>query len=328
MVVGVSLETACTGVVFPAVALLTQGELPARLPLLAPLMEAAGHPRQATLILLVMLGLVALYLMKNLFLAFLAWRQTRFAFGVQTELSQRLFAAYLRQPYTFHLQRNSAQLIRNATGEVALFTDVIVLALSLATEILVLAAIATLLLLLEPLGTLIAALLLGGAAWGFYRTTRLRIARWGEQRQHHDGLRFQHLQQGLGGAKDVKLLGREDEFLEQYRLHNTLSARVGQYQAAVQMLPRLWLELLAVVGLATLAITMLAQGREAATIVPTLALFAVAAFRLLPAVDRVLYAAQGLRFRAPVVDTLHQELALPDAAPTPRRGTPTPFRSE
>jgi ABC-type multidrug transport system fused ATPase/permease subunit len=96
----------------------------------------------------------------------------------------------------------------------------------------------------------------------------------------------------------------------------------------VQMLPRLWLELLAVVGLATLAITMLAQGREAAAIVPTLALFAVAAFRLLPAVDRVLYAAQGLRFRAPAVATLHQELALPDAAPTPRRGAPTPFRSE
>ena len=67
--------------------------------------------------------------LKNLFLAFLAWRQTRFAFGVQTQLSQRLFTAYLRQPYTFHLQRNSAQLIRNVIGEVGMFTEVLMAAI-------------------------------------------------------------------------------------------------------------------------------------------------------------------------------------------------------
>jgi hypothetical protein len=95
---------------------------------------------------------LGIYLIKNLFLTFLAWRQTRYAFGVQVQLSQRLFTAYLRQPYTFHLQRNSAQLIRNVTGEVAVFTDAIVSILNITTEFLVLLGISTLLLAIEPAG--------------------------------------------------------------------------------------------------------------------------------------------------------------------------------
>jgi ABC-type multidrug transport system fused ATPase/permease subunit len=327
MVLGMTLETLCTGLVIPAIALMTQQDLVATYPQFRPLLDYLGNPTQAELIVGVMVGLVGIYLVKNLFLGFLAWRQTRFAFGVQSQLSQRLFTTYLRQPYTFHLQRNSAQLIRNVTSEVGMFADVMVSTLTIGTEMLVLLGIATLLLVVEPVGTLIATLVLGGAAWTFHYGTRARIARWGESRQLHDGLRLQHLQQGLGGAKDAKLLGRESNFLDQYYLHNIQSARVGQFQATLQMLPRLWLELLAVVGLATLVIAMLLQGRGFATIVPTLGLFAAAAFRLMPSVNRTLGALQGLRYNLPAVNTLYDELKLAVAEPAggqQRRGIATP----
>jgi hypothetical protein len=52
-------------------------------------------------------------------------------------------------------------------------------------------------------------------------------------------LRLQHLQRGLGGAKDVKLLGRETDVLDQYRMHNAQSARVSQLQTTLQQFPRL-----------------------------------------------------------------------------------------
>jgi hypothetical protein len=74
-------------------------------------------------------------------------------------------------------------------------------------------------------------------------------------------VRIQHLQQGLGGAKDVTLLGRETDFLEQFCLHNAQHARAWQLHTTLQQFPRLWLELLAVSGLAMLVISMLAQDR-------------------------------------------------------------------
>src|SRR3989338_863900 len=124
MVIGMALETMGIGLVIPAIAFMTQQEsLVASYPALQPILKTFGNPSQQALIIGGMLTLVSVYFIKALFLAFLAWWQTRFAFGVQAQLSQRLFMTYLRQPYTFHLQRNSAQLIRNVINEVGIFTS-------------------------------------------------------------------------------------------------------------------------------------------------------------------------------------------------------------
>jgi ABC-type multidrug transport system fused ATPase/permease subunit len=251
------------------------------------------------------------YLFKGLFLALLAWRQTRFAFEVQAQLSRRLFSVYLLQPYTFHLHRNSAELIRNVNGEVGLFIgNGLLPGMVLLTESLVIFGLCSLLLIVEPLGALIVGSVMGTAAWGFHHLTRERVVRWGKARQHHEGLCIQHLQQGLGGVKEVKLLGREIEFLERYDIHNVRTAHVLQLQVVLQQLPRLWLELLAVAGLAILIFSMLSQGRAIETILPALGMVAAAAFRLMPSVNRTLGAVQTLRYALPVINVLHEELNL------------------
>ena len=327
MLIGMVLETLGVGLVIPALALLTQPDLTDNYPVFHPILQALGNPSQQTLVIGGMLVLVVIYLIKALFLAFLAWRQMHFTFGVQAQLSQRLFTLYLRQPYTFHLQRNSAQLIRNVINEVSIFGGSLSSGIILIAESLVLLGIVSLMLAIEPLGALIVVSVLGTTSWGFHRLTRERITRWGQARQHHEGLRIQHLQQGLGGAKDVKLLGRETDFLEQYRVHNVQSARMGQLQTTLQQLPRLWLELLAVSGLAMLVISMLAQDRALETVLPTLGLFAAAAFRILPSINRVLGAVQGLRYCLPVVDVLQTELNLATPETVNTRIVVTPFRA-
>ena len=327
MFIGILLETLGIGLVIPAIALLTQRNFSSNYPTLQPALQALGNPNQQTLVVGGLLVLIGVYLIKTLYLTYYTWRQMRFAFDMQVMLSQRLFTLYLRQPYTFHLRRNSAQLIHNVTDEVDTFTFTAMLpGISLLTETLVLVGFGSLLFAIEPLGTLIVACVLGLVSWIFHYVMRGRMAHWGEARQHHAGLRIQHLQQGLGGVKDVKLLGRETEFLEQYRLHNTQSALVNQLHQTSQQLPRLWLELLAVIGLAMLVLTMLAQGRAPEAMLPTLGLFAAAAFRLMPSVNRMLAAVHSLRFGLPVIDTLHAELKLAAPEATGRHGSFAPFR--
>lgn len=329
MFIGMILETLGIGLVVPAVTLLSQGESAGASVALQPLVRALGNPSQQTLLVAGMIVLVGIYLVKVLFLAYLAWRQTRFAFDVQVSLSQRLFTVYLRQPYTFHLQRNSAELIRNVITEVGLFTGAgLMPAMLLLTESLVLLGLCTLLIVVEPVGSLLVVSVLGVFAWGFHRLTSGRIARWGETRQLHEGLRLQHLQEGLGGAKDVKLLGRESDFLEQFRLHNVHCAHVARLKTTLEQLPRLWLELLAVGGLAILVISMVAQDQALSAVLPTLGLFAAAAFRLIPSVNRILGALQSLRYGLPGIDVLHAELALPLADEPVGRGPTVQFRHE
>lgn len=325
-ILGMLMETLGVGLVIPALAVMTQPDIAVRYPRLAPVLEWLGNPSQARLVVIGMLVLVAVYAVKALFLGMLAWWQMRFVYGVQAELSERLFTSYLRQPYVFHLQRNSAQLIRNAVTETNLFAQtVLVSGLSVLAESLVAAGIIGLMLFVEPVGTIIVVTILGGAVWGFHRVSRSWIARWGSARQEHEGRRIQHLQQGLGGAKDVKLLGRENDFLAEFGRHNAGYARVGGRFGFLGQLPRLWLEFLAVAGLAALVIAMIWQGRSIESLLPALGLFGVGAFRLMPSANRILSGVQNMRYALPAVDVLHAELRNLPATSAPDHGRPMRF---
>lgn len=329
MVLGSLVETASLGLIIPALVLMSETNIAARYPRLLPLFEAIGHPTQAQLIIGGMAALFCVYFVKTFFLAFLAWQQNAFVFGVRAEISQRLFTGYLRQPWSFHLQRNSAQLINILATETNQFTgSALQPALLFVAEALVLAGICTLLAVVEGWGVLVLVTVLGLATWCFQRLTRGHLMRWGQARQYHESLRIQHAQQGLGGAKDVKLLGREEEFLELYSTHNLGSARAVEWQNTLQQLPRLWLEVVAVGGFAILVIVMISQGKQPAVILPTLGLFAVAAFRIMPSANRAVGALQSLRYARPAIDTLHNEILQLKESSAPDGGSTIDFRKE
>lgn len=307
MLIGMGFETLSTGLVIPLMALLSRADLASNYPVVPRFFAALGANDPADWIVVGLVVFLAVYVLKTAFLGFLAYWHTRFIYGVQIVLSQRLFELYLRQPYTFHLQRNSAQLIRNVTMEVASVSEAMYFGIQLITEVLVIVALSSLLFLVEPVGALTLGGILAVAGWGFLRVTRRRIVAWGQAQQVHQGYRIQHLQQGLGSVKDVKLLGREAEFIKRYNLHTAQAIHAGRRNMLLQQFPRLWLELVAIGGLVAMVFIMLSFGRALDTVLPTLGLFAVAAFRLMPSANRILNTVQTLRFVLPAVDNLNAE---------------------
>lgn len=330
MCVGMVLETASVGLFIPALAVMTEPDIAANYSEIAPFLAFLGNPGPAGLITWGVSLLVLVYFLKNVFLAALAWWQSKFVFEVQASLSKRLFNGYLRQPYTFHLQRNSSELIRNTTTEVLQFTTKTLMPMMVvATEGLVLLGISSLLLFVEPVGAVVVIATMGLSGFLFYQLFKTRLVKWGKARQVHEGQRLQHIQQGLGGVKDVILLGREDGFLRNFDLHNTGVAHYSQLENVLQHFPRFFLETLAVAGLALLIVAMLAQGRSVESLVPTVGLFGAAAFRIMPVANRVLGSIQRLRFSLPVIGVLHDEITTMERA-SARGGASNlaPFRSE
>jgi ABC-type branched-subunit amino acid transport system ATPase component len=325
MLIGMLLETLGIGLVIPALALMTQPDAIQSKPLLAPYLSSIGYPSRERLVVLGMVVLLVVYTLKAFFLGYLVWRQSKFVFDLEVVCSQRLFRGYLHQPYTFHLQRNSAHLLRNATTLVSDLTQVVQQGLLLVAEIFVLVGISVLLIAIEPIGAILVVGVLGIAGWGLNKFVRRRILIWGQKRQFNENFRMQHLQQALNGVKDVKLSGREQYFLSQYSLHTLGSAKVTQRRVAFKAIPRLWLELLSVAGLVGLVIVMLERGKPVELLLPTLGLFAAAAFRLMPSVNRILDGLQSIRFTLPVIDTLHSELKLIENTQNPTDVGPFKF---
>ena len=312
MLIGVCLETLGIGLVIPTLAIFSKNNIADKYPAIRPLLQFLGNPSFNTLLVGSVLLLFLIYLFKAIYLGLLAWIQSRFIFNLEARLSLSLFSIYLKQPYSFHLQRNSATLIQNALNETAVFTtNVVTPTLQLVTESLVIVAISLMLMLVEPIGSIIIISIFGLTGYGFSRLTKTRMKQWGEIRQLHDGRRLQHLQQALGGVKDIKLLGRDGEFINRYRIHSNARASVVQLNATIQQFPRLLMELLSIGTFALLVMTTLAQGGSIGDIIPKMGLYALAAFRLIPSINRILASTQAIKYCSPVIDILEKELELP-----------------
>jgi ABC-type multidrug transport system fused ATPase/permease subunit len=310
MVFGMLLEMISIGLVIPLIVLLTQKDKFTSYPALGELMQQFNYPSIGTIIMSLMLFLIFIYIVKNSFLAFLAWKQTKFAFGVQSELSRKLFSYYLKMPYHFHLQKNSGHLIRNIINEVAIFINsMLVPILYLLAELLIIIGLSVMLLFVEPVGTVIMLIALIMSASLFYRYTKDHTLHWAKDRMHQEGLRIQQLYQGLGGVKETKLYGREQDFIDKYKIYTNRSLKCSQRQQFIQYVPRLFLELLALIGLVILVGSMLFQQKPISSLLPTLSLFALVAFRLMPSANRIIGAIQQLRFGLPALNLLCEELS-------------------
>lgn len=311
MLVGMVLEIIGVGSIFPVMAMFGESDRISDFISTAP--PSIGRfflgMTSEKLFVLLLFCLVVVFLFKNLFLAILAWRQAKFAFGLQSELSQRIFELYLQRPYIYHIERNSAQLIRNTTVEVNAATfNVVLPSIYIMSEALVILGLSILLLSIEPLGAIISLTVLVLAALVFQKLTSKKIQRDGRSRQYHEGKRIQHLQQALNGIKEVKLIGCEQELLSRFQHHATQYSYVGRNHVTFQQLPRLWTEILAILGLALLVGTMVFLGQPLTVVLPTLALFAAASFRLMPSISRIITYLQSINFSTAVIELLHEEL--------------------
>jgi ABC-type multidrug transport system fused ATPase/permease subunit len=326
MLVSMVLEMIGIGLIVPALGAMS-GEAPLdRHPAVAAWLAWLGHPTQSQLILGGLTILLAIYAFKAAFLLFVSWRQLRFVASFQERVARQLFGVYLTQPWTFHLQRHSGTLIRTLS-DITNLAHTLTAILSSVAEMLVVAGIMVLFLWFEPVGALAVGVILGVATWLLDRVTRKRLTYWGKMVQHHAGQGYKHMFQGLHGAKDVKVLGCEQDFVDQFALHRSRHVRMLAKQAFAGQIPRLWFELLAVASLCLLTAVMVWQGKPTQAMIPTLGLFAAGAFRLLPSVNRLSNSFQSLRFTQSLIDTVTAELALGQAAALARRGVPMAFRT-
>ncbi|MFM8521509.1 MAG: ABC transporter ATP-binding protein, partial [Acidimicrobiaceae bacterium] len=178
------------------------------------------------------------------------------------------------------------------------------------TDGLVAIAMFSLLIYVEPIGTLAVLIVFGVSTLLFQRLTRRRIDNWGYRVDYHETKILQHLQEGFGGAKDVKILGRENEFLSQHEKHLGESIRINRIYNVILTLPRSFMEIITIVGLCLLVVSMVVRDRPLADIVPILGLFAAAAFRVMPSINRLLMATQTLIFNRSIIASVYRDFLL------------------
>ena len=305
--IGMILETAGIGMVMPLLIMLTQSNsIPPEIKFILDVFGIDLNVLQNIIVMLLLM--VGYFFVKFLFLLYLSLKQNSFVYKLQSQLSTLLFKGYLMSPYSFHLQHNSSELIRNVIGEVSQFTGAILALLVFITEIFVLIGIIILLLFIEPFGALISLLVLGSSALLFDRISKNYVKKWGFVRQDNEGIRLKNLNQGLNAYKEIKISGTEKIFINKFETNSLNVADMEIRSNVLSATPRLGLEFLAVIGVFILIFISLNQGKSFTEIVPTIGIFGVAAFRIMPSINRLINTGQVVRYHLSVILMLEKEI--------------------
>jgi ABC-type multidrug transport system fused ATPase/permease subunit len=326
ILVGTLLEALNIGLTLPVLALLT-GDSSAVPEALRPLVSSFDTRISGRGVILVLLALVGVYAVKSAFLLFAAFCSARFAQMVQADTSTRLFTAFLFVPWQLGMRIKSSamqQAIVDAQG----LSLTCIQTTQVISELFVLAGLLSLLVAVEPLGTVVVAGLLGIAFWLFNHLARPRIRRWAALRKAQAQMLLELTQQAVGGARAIKVSGSEQEFIR--RFHTTVAsiAKMATRKVIVENSPRQLFELVAIIALVLLAAALTAQGKPAGSLLPTLGLFATVAFRVLPSVSYTAIALQRLHANEPVLASLRNHLELERSRPAPAPTYTRPFRDK
>lgn len=273
------------------------------------------------------LGLIGIYLVKNLFIGSVYYFQYSFVYNRQVALARRLLGAYVSRDYSFHLYKNSAELLRNINNDVsAVFNYVIIPALTVVAETMVALLIVILLLSVEALYTSAAVIVLGGSVYLFSRIVRKKTRDYGASQQHSYGQMIKWLNQTFGAIKQIKVTGREEYFLNKFESVSKKYAHAVGFVQTIGQLPRLLLEVIAVIGMILLMLTLLFKGSAIKTLIPTLSLFAIAVMRLIPSANRITSSITTVRYYWPSVDVVSRDIAEAVISVKTEAAEATPYR--
>lgn len=255
--------------------------------------------------------LIVVYIIKNIYLTFFHYLKVKFVQNRKIYLQSRIFKAYMTAPYTFYINKNSAELLRNVNGEVSkIVTGTMMPFLEVSLNAIMFVFLIITLVVWEPLITFITIVMMGGGGYLFLRITQKKTIDSGRISREAAGDMNRMVLQGLGGFKDARVLNREQMFLKQYYKFADTNRKASIYQTVVKALPKPIIETLLVVGILTITLIMVYEGRTFSDIIPVLTLFGVAAVKLMPIFNSVIGQITTIRYSAYSVYAIYDDLDL------------------
>ena len=171
------------------------------------------------------------------------------------------------------------------------------------------------LILIDPFSALVVTAVLCGAYCIIFVTVRPALSRMGKERLEANRTRFEIATEALGGIKTLKILDRENQYVERFRKPSHLLARNLALSNVIGMAPKFAVETIGFGGILVLALTLMVRsggssGAGSSLVIPILALYALAGYRMLPAVQTIYLSVTQLKFAQPSVSAMRRELTL------------------
>lgn len=305
IVVMALVEMAGIASIMPFMSLVADPGLIHRQAVLARVYVVLGFSRDLAFLYFVGAIVLTMLIFNNLFSAFGQWLSLRVTALCGHTLSVRLFAGYLAQPYTFYLQRNTADLTNILFAEInRLIVGVLLPTIEIVAKGAVMLAILFLLVMIDPMLAFAVALVMGGIYSLIFIGIRRLLTRIGKESVAAGANRVKIANEAFGGIKELKIIGHEQNFIRRYSVPSLMLAERQSASQSLARLPKYLLEMIAFGGVLMITLLLLGKQQALSQILPVIAVYAFAGYRLLPAVQQTYSNIAIIRYNLPALDAV------------------------
>ena len=250
-----------------------------------------------------------IFIFSIIFKALTTYAQIRFIQMREYSISKRIIEAYLRQPYSWFLNRNSADLGKTILSEVGqVIGGGMRPWIELITRSFTTIALITMLIIINFKLTIIVSILLGSAYFTVYYFIKKLVKIIGSERLKNNELRFKAISEAFGAIKEIKIGGLEQVYINNFSRPAEKFARAHATNQLTVQLPHFFLEAFAFGGILLMTLYVVKLSSNFNSAIPIISLYVFAGYRLMPALQQIYASFNQITFMKPAIDKLYSDM--------------------
>ena len=308
ILIGGLLETLGVGMLLPVVEVIMNPEAVMENELVAKVAEILDIHSSGQMIITMLGALIALYVIKNVYLLFQVYVQNTFVTRNRNRMISRVMREFLNRPYEEYLGADIPTVFRLTDSDIPNAFQLILVMIQMVTEVVVAVSLCIVLVIESPAMSFFIFVIFLGMTLIITKVLKPRLNAIGHKNQNIQSRIAKWRIQSIYGLKDVKVLHREEFFVRNYYESGAVGANVARNYAVLNNTPRLLIETIFMAAMLLYIMIYIVRGGDIAVLVPHLSAFAVAAIRVLPGTNRINTYLSEIAYAQPCLDYLYDNL--------------------
>ena len=256
---------------------------------------------------IIFIFLTVSFTLKFFILVFTSWKESLFLADIRKKISSDLYKNFIYRIPEKVFKKNSAEYLRNfveeINGTVVFYSNI----LKIILDLLLFLGFAIFLIVFEPKMFLVVFFVFGLIAGIYFYSLKNKLLQWAKEALKNKKKRIQFINESFNAIKYIKILSAEKFFLKKFKFQNDSLSNIIHNQGFVGSIPRYLLEYILFLTIVVILFILLKLNYENKNIIQILSIYTIAAFRIVPIINKLLTSSQQLRFTYPSLEKLYNE---------------------
>ncbi len=308
ILIGGLLETLGVSMILPVVGVIMDPQSIMENALVIRVISFLHIQTDRQLIMVMLGGMIALYVIKNAYFVFQIYVQNTFVTRNRNRMISRVMREFLNRPYEEYLGADIPTVFRLTDSDIPNAFQLVLVMIQMVTEIVVAVSLSIMLVVVSPVMSVFIVMIFLGMTLVITKVLKPRLNRIGHKNQTIQSRIAKWRIQSIYGLKDVKVLHREEFFVRNYYESGAVGANVARNYAVLNNLPRLLIETIFMAAMLLFIMLYIVRGGDVMVLAPQLSAFAVAAIRIMPGTNRINTYLSEIAYAQPCLDYLYENL--------------------